>query len=226
VRAVCLRYLLAESFKTQSAAVQVQMDAIWNASVLASDMAFRLAKALDVPNPGALSTQVSLSFVGHLAACSLLQAEHRVGPSGKGDADLLERTQHEQRQLGVGAAELGRLLLSAWQLPNVLVEQAGQIDRAFCPIKPTDDAATALPSVLGYVAARLSEQLCAGRLESPAAFAQQLADGTALSSAPDWAAWNLRRQRLPALNGLADALAAADFGAAMQRMVQGLRSGG
>ena len=72
VRNICVQYMLAEAFKPRLATSQKAFDGIWRASAIASELAVRLSKALNLPEQGALSTQVVLGFVGHLAAASLM----------------------------------------------------------------------------------------------------------------------------------------------------------
>jgi len=122
VRSICLQYMLAEAFKPDLASAQQAFDAIWRWCSTASDLAVRLGKGMNLPNQGALSTQVVLGFVGQLAAASLMPPK-ALGPWMA--ADRIGRTHMEQERLGLNAGELGQLLLSTWSLPANLVEDVG-----------------------------------------------------------------------------------------------------
>ena len=74
VRSICMQYMLAEAFKPKLAEAQEAFDRIWKASAIASELAVRLGKALQLPDQGPLATQVVLGFVGQLATASLIPA--------------------------------------------------------------------------------------------------------------------------------------------------------
>ena len=78
VRNICVQYLLAQAFKPELSSSQRSFDTIWRASTIASELALRLGKALNLPDYGALATKVVMAFVGHLAAAALL-ARNPVG---------------------------------------------------------------------------------------------------------------------------------------------------
>jgi len=62
VRSICLRYLLDQSFKEASPQHKRYFDQLSNASAFASELCFKLAQWLQMPDSGALVTQVVLSF--------------------------------------------------------------------------------------------------------------------------------------------------------------------
>lgn len=156
VRGICLRTLLDDSFKPRSAALKSACDQIWNASALASELCARLAQRLALPDNGALVAQVLLSFLGHLATASLLP------PPRTGDVpatSLLDRIRTAQDQLGLGAGEIGALLLQEWGLPASIVDEVRDIDHML--VTPVG---TLLPQrgqrlAVAYLSARLGERL-------------------------------------------------------------------
>ena len=156
VRGICLRTLLDDSFKPRTAALSVAYDQIWNASALASELCSKLAQRLALADNGALAAQVLLSFLGHLATASLLA----LPPAGTAPAtSLLDRIRAAQDQLGLGAGEIGGLLLREWGLPASIADEVCDIDHML--VTPVG---TLLPQrgqrlAVAYLSARLGERL-------------------------------------------------------------------
>ena len=161
VRSICLQYMLAEAFKPKLAESQKAFDAIWKASAIASELAVRLAKALNLPDQGGIATQVVLGFVGQLATASLIPA---AGLPQWLSRNRLERARIEQELLGLSASEIGGLLMKSWELPASLVADVGDSGRLL--VTPLAEInTTRLPRVaLGYLCARLGERLALGQL--------------------------------------------------------------
>lgn len=153
VRTLCIQVLMEESFKADSAERQAALDAVWRAASRGSDIALRLAQSLRQPDPGFLATQVTLSFVGHLAATVLLPPQRMLA---QGAGSLLARAQQEQEQLGLPAAEIGRLLMIHWGLPQALVDAAARVDQML--VAPSGDGNDPRDA-LAYLGARWGEQL-------------------------------------------------------------------
>ncbi len=163
VRNMCLQYMLAEAFKPKLAEAQRCFDAIWKASAIASELCVRLGKSLNLPDQGGLSTQVVLSFVGQLAAASLIP------PAGLEKwlgCNRLERARLEQDILGLSASEIGCLLMKSWELPESLVEDVGSIGRQLVSPYMVTDRARAPRFALGYLCARLGERFALGELDT------------------------------------------------------------
>jgi HD-like signal output (HDOD) protein len=166
VRSLCLQYLLAEAFKPTLAEAQKAFDAIWKASAMASELAMRLGKALNLPDQASMSTQVVLGFVGQLAAASLIPATGMPQWLGR---DRLERARLEQELLGLNAVEIGGLLMKSWELPAALVDDVNDMGRLLVT-PPAAIEPGRLPRIaLGYLCAHLGEGLAQGRIPSPEA---------------------------------------------------------
>lgn len=156
VRSICMQYLLAEAFKPKLAEAQEAFDRLWKASAIASELAVRLGKALQLPDQGPLATQVVLGFVGQLATASLIPA------AGLGQwlsRDRLLRAGLEQDLLGLNASEIGAVLMKSWDLPESLVADVADSGRLL--VTPPHTLATdRLPRLaLAYLCARLGERL-------------------------------------------------------------------
>lgn len=172
VRAICLRYLLDDAFRAPTATGATPFQPIWNASSLGSELCFRVAQHWRLPEAGALSTQVVLSFLGHLAARSL-------SPEGQAAlaSDFLQRSVREQQDLGLSAVEIGAMLMADWGLPAALVQEIRQIDLTLdAPAATT--AAQPTVVALAYTCARLGEQLALDPNFDLAAFTPALDDPT------------------------------------------------
>lgn len=162
VRSICLQYMLAEAFKPKLAESQKAFDTIWKASAIASELAVRLGKALNLREQGGIATEVVLGFVGQLATASLIP------PGGLPQwlaSDRLERARLEQDLLGLNATEIGGLLMKGWELPPSLIADVGDTGRLFAT-PPAQIHATRLPRLaLSYLCARMGERLALGQLK-------------------------------------------------------------
>lgn len=168
VRSICLQYMLAEAFKPKLAEAQKAFDAIWRASAIASELAVRLGKALNLPDQGSLSTQVVLGFVGQLATASLLPPEGLIPWL---QSDRLERARAEQDLLGLSAGEVGCMMMKSWELPAGLVADVADSSRLLVTPPALLDPARLPRLALGYLCARLGERLALGQLESLESYA-------------------------------------------------------
>lgn len=166
VRSLCLQYMLTEAFKPTQAEAQKAFDAIWKASAIASELAVRLGKMLNLPDQASMSTQVVLGFVGQLATASLIPAAGMPRWLGR---DWLERARLEQELLGLNAVEIGGLLMKSWELPAALVDDVNDMGRLLVT-PPAAIEPERLPRIaLGYLCAHLGEGLAQGRIPSPEA---------------------------------------------------------
>jgi HD-like signal output (HDOD) protein len=167
VRSICLQYMLDESFQSKDPEVKRIFDGLWNASAFASELCFKLAQLLQLPEPGALVTQVVLSFLGHVASHSLLRKDLVVAMMSKG---LLERSRVEQDHLGLCAAEIGSLLMQKWELPQSIIDRVRDIDQVL--LSPCDPALGQRSTNMAfcYFCARMGEKLSYGSVKDLATF--------------------------------------------------------
>lgn len=163
VRSICMRYLLDASFQASDPATRRVFDQLWAASAVASELCVRLSKQLQLPEPGALVTQVVLSFVGHMAVATL-PASRSTPALTDLSLDLVQRYGAQQTALGLCAPEIGRLLMSVWELPASIVLGVGDIDLALTEPAGGQDPTAATRRAVAYLSARLGERLAGGAL--------------------------------------------------------------
>ncbi|MDP2261565.1 MAG: HDOD domain-containing protein [Hydrogenophaga sp.] len=213
VRSICMQYMLAEAFKPTLASSQRAFDRIWHASAIASELSVRLGKALNLPEQGALATQVVLGFVGHLAAASLL-------PPASLDSwlamDRVQRTRHEQDAVGLSAGEIGGLLLKLWELPGGLVDDVCDTSRVLVEPSTTVGYGRVPRLALCYLCAHLGERLALGQMAS--------LEGYDTSQDHTPATFHLQGYLAhPALAQLNAALQSAEVQSAVQNLLSGGR---
>lgn len=216
VRGICLRYMMSASFQADSPAQQRRFDEIWLASAVASDMCFRLAQQLRLPDPGALVTQVVLSFLGHFVATASMPKQ---GDASAADpSSLLARAALQQASLGLPAAEMGGLLLQQWALPPSLVADVLDIDRLLVTPPSAHEASRAAALAVGYLSARLGEMLSRGEPVDLSHFDPR--------THPDADFYQLAAyiDALPALARLLDVLHSPDLSQAVQTLMNGMRT--
>lgn len=167
VRSICLQYMLDDSLKASSPEIKKIFDQLWNASAFASELCFKLAQLLGLPDPGALVTQVVLSYLGQLATYALLQPETVMAIAQQ---SFLDKIQAEQAQLGLSSAEIGSLLMQEWGLPPSIIDDVRGIDLTLVtPINQTM-AKRGARMALCYLCARLGEKLATGDISDLRAF--------------------------------------------------------
>jgi len=208
VRSICLRYLLDQSFKEASPQHKHYFDQLSNASAFASELCFKLAQWLQMPDSGALVTQVVLSFLGQQAAASLLPPARVRDFASQG---FLERAKIERAELGLCAADMGDLLMRAWALPPNVSDEVRDIDRVLTTPAQAFKAQRGARLALCYLSARLGERLASGELRDFAAF------DLAAEQSPEFF---FMRQHLadPELARLPEFLGAPELLAAARRM--------
>ena len=180
VRALCLQHLLHNSFGNPGAAQRQRLDRLLRASTLSSELCGRLAARLDLAEPGALVTQAVLCFLGPLATTVLLQPD---SPAWGPHPSLLARLQAEQQALGLGAGEVGALLMQAWGLPASIVQEVRDVDSLLVTPAHLVDPRRAPRLALCYLSGRLGERLAQGDLDDLAHW--QRADPADPANAPD-----------------------------------------
>lgn len=208
VRSLSLQYMLAEAFKPKLAEAQKTFDAIWKTSTIAAELAARLGKTLNLPDQGALSTQVVLGFVGPLATASLMPAAELSRWLAR---NRLERARLEQDLLGLSASEVGRLLMNAWALPSDLIADVADTGRLLVTPVGEIDASRVPRLALAYLSGLLGERLAGQQLAS--------LDGYVLANDPSVDTHHLRACLAhPALSRLQAALEAPELLKAVQQM--------
>jgi HD-like signal output (HDOD) protein len=166
VRSLCLRYLLAHSFKPDCEERAQVLEETWQASALATEICSRLSRALGYPDAGSLVSLAVLTFIGRLAtATAMPKAMLSQVPS----RDLLARSSAEQVLFALTAAEIGRLLMAQWGLPPAICDEAAEVDAVLFAPYAAWEPARASRLALCYLSSRLGERLAASpswRLES------------------------------------------------------------
>ena len=163
VRAICLQYLLIAAFEPGDGERAKRLEATWRSSALASELTQHLCQALYLESPGSMVSGVVLSFLGQLAIQGTVSDDVLARLPGSG---FLARTRAEQEALGLSAAEIGRLLMTDWGLPQAVIDDASDVDSVLTtpadPSHPDRDGRLALC----YFCARVGERLADGSLGS------------------------------------------------------------
>ena len=167
VRSLCLQYILIASFKSDSAERKKMLDAAWRASALASELMQQLSQRLGFDDRSSMVSAVVLSFLGRLATTASVSREElaAIVPDG-----LLARAISEQKLLGLGSSQIGRLLMIDWGLPAGIVDDAADIDLVLVLPGSAFDADRACRLALCYACARLGERLAEDALKDLSAF--------------------------------------------------------
>lgn len=212
VRAICLQYMMEASFTAHAPALKRRFDQLWATSSIAGELSQKLAQRLQLPEAGGLVTEVALSSLGHFATAILMPREGTAASS----QTLLARSWAEQSQLGAPAAEIGALLMRAWGLPEVLVEDVRAIDRMLVRSAAEFEPHRGRRLAAGYLSVRLGERLARGD-------AVDLGDleGSVLAG-DDY--FRLRAGLQPAeRQALADALRSPELARSVQKMLATLQ---
>lgn len=167
VRAICMQYALMQAFQADCPARAQRLSALWLASAVAGELCQHPMNRVGLPDPGGMTSAVVLSFLGSLAVTvGLPQAQLARMPA----RDSLKRTLAEQAQWGVAAAEIGRMLMTRWELPASIVDEAAHISQGLVvPFKSSQDTA-ALRQAFAHLCVCLAERLAFGELGSLADF--------------------------------------------------------
>jgi HD-like signal output (HDOD) protein len=163
VRAICLQYALMAAFQGDGPERTRRLEAVWNASALAAELTQYPMQATGAEDPGGLTSAVVLSFLGTVAVTVALPAAALARLPAR---DFLQRTTAEQALLGLPAGEIGRMLLTGWDLPETIVDGVAALDHVLTT--PWQRSAGPLATRLGfgYLCARLGERLAAGELDT------------------------------------------------------------
>lgn len=159
VRAIGLRYVLQETFRTDVPERARLLQATWQSSALAGEFCQQALQRLALADGGGLDAAVVLSFLGRLAIVAAVPGGllERIPPR-----DFARRIVAEQATVGLASVQIGRLLMRQWQLPADIADAPAVIDgtvlRPWSPDLPARD----VRSAFGYVCARLGEQIAHG----------------------------------------------------------------
>lgn len=212
VRTICLQYMMETSFKGHTPALRQRFDHLGAASAIAGELSQKLARRLQLPEAGGLVTEVALSSLGHFAAATLMPRESATAST----QSLLARAWSEQAQLGAPAAEIGALLMRAWALPEILIDEVRAIDRMLVTPASQVDPQHYLRLAVGYLSARLGERLARGDAVNLSDFEQCVIAGDDFFHV---------RAGLPAAQRqqLAEAMRAPELARSLQTMQAALR---
>jgi HD-like signal output (HDOD) protein len=161
VRSIAMRFLVEESYRTETPSLQALYSRIWDAGLMGSDICAMLSQRLGMSDIGASSTVTVLSFVGDFAVLTLLPPEVALETWEHG---LFERTRTQQENLGFNAVVAGHLLLKQWGLPPSIVSGVERV--GFILDSPAERPATDEDCRLAlcYASARLGESIAMGRV--------------------------------------------------------------
>ena len=210
---ICLQYMLDESFKSTDPEIKRIFDRLWNASAFASELCFKLAQLLQLPEPGTLVTHVVLSFLGPVASHSLLRKDLVISMAARG---LLERSRTEQEHLGLCAAEIGSLLMQSWDLPKSIIDQVRDIDLVLVTPFETVQAQRAVRMGFCYFCARLGEKLAHGEVKDLATYHLEQEQGPEFFHL-------LSYLQVPALAGLTEVLHLPELVSSINGMVRSMQ---
>jgi len=167
VRNVAVQMLTKKSFKTDDPALQKVCDGLWDAGFIASELCYRLAPAVGMPDQGALSTQTLLAFLGDFAILTLFPAQ---SGTVNWQSGALARAKAEQRELGIDSGVVGSLLMEEWKLPPGIVGDVRDVVRILVspPEQFTPERGARL--ALCYACARIGERIAFGELRDLSGF--------------------------------------------------------
>jgi hypothetical protein len=207
-RALAFACLLHELFDGSGAAGRRRLDTLGSGAAIACLLVDGFAAAVQRGDRRGLQARVALAFIGPMALV------HRL-PEGLLDRlpseGFLQRSAAEQALLGVPSAEIGRMLMQGWGLPDAVVDDACQVDAVLFAPHAAWTPGRAGTLALCYLATRLAERLARDPSLDPARL-DPMAD-------TDPAMHQLRGYlRQPALLGVCDALRAPGLGARVQAL--------
>ena len=165
VRSIAMRFLVEESYRTETPSLQSLYARIWDAGLMGSEICTMLSQRLGFTDGGASATVTVLSFVGDFAVLTLLPPDIALETWEHG---LFERTRTQQDNLGFNAVVAGHLLLQQWGLPPSIVSGVERV--GFMLDSPADQQGSpeACRLALCYASARLGENIAMGRVREVA----------------------------------------------------------
>ena len=191
VRAICMQYALMQAFQADRPERAQRLAAIWRASAIAGELVQHPMQRLALPDPGGLSSAVVLSHLGAVAVTVGVPAALLAGLPPR---DAVACVRAEQQQLGLGAAEIGRLLMQRWELPPALLAEAADIALGLVTPCTAPNDAVAVRQAFAHLCVRLGERLSWGEMTGIADFdlaadtSAELACARSFLAAPGFAA--------------------------------------
>lgn len=161
VRSIAIRFLVEESYRTETPSLQPLYKRIWDAGLMGSEICTLLSQRLGFSDIGASATVTVLSFVGDFAALTLMPPETSLESWQHG---LLERSRIQQGALGFSAMVAGDLLLQRWGLPPSVVSGIERAGTILVTPAPTPTGPDTLRLALCYLSARIGEGIAMGRI--------------------------------------------------------------
>lgn len=160
VRAICLQYLLNQSFPTSAGELRPAFEYLWKASSLGSELGAKLSTKLGLTDGGALVTQVVLSYLGPMATLTLMPPDQ---VSQLTQASFLNRCAIERATIGLTGPEVGHLVFREWGLPESVIENVNRMHHVLdTPIMQAHPEQTT--AALSYWCARIGERLARGEI--------------------------------------------------------------
>lgn len=179
VRSICMHHALQQGFHSDSPDRAERLKSLWQASALASELAQQTSPRASLPDPGGLACAVLLSFLGELAVSVAVPR----GLLGRVPArDHFARTRAEQGLIGLGAPQIGAVLMRSWELPEEVIASVAALDTRLVQTTAAGCDTGALRDAWGYLCARLGERLAAGELARLADFDLASDTGTELAA--------------------------------------------
>lgn len=169
VRSICLQYLLNEAFPAASGELRPMFDRLWKASAIGSELCAKLSAQLGMPQGGVMVTQVVLSYLGPMAALTLMPLE---SAQSLAQAPLLTRCRMEREALGMTGMEIGQRVMKEWGLPVPIIDGVSAMNHMLdTPVTQPDSTWTAI--ALSYWCARIGEKLARGDMSDTDAWIWQ-----------------------------------------------------
>jgi hypothetical protein len=215
VRAICMQYVLMQTFQADSAERARRLAAMWTASAVAGELTQYPAQRVALPDPGGLTSAVVLSFLGGLAVsvgvpAAMLQRLPK--------RDAVARLQAEQALLGLGSPQIGRVLMQHWDLPPSIVAEVDGLGHAlYTPFTHRGDT-QGLRWAFGHLCVRLGERLAWGELDRVEGFDLAADASDELACARSFLAD-------PVFSAMVQALKSPHVAQRVGTLMQGMRSG-
>lgn len=161
VRAICMQYVLTQTFQADSPERARRLTALWAAGALACELTQHPAQRVALPDAGGLTSAVVLSFLGDVAISVGVPAGVLPRLPAR---DAVQRLGAEHALLGLTGPTIGRALMLHWDLPPSIVAEVDGLSQALVrPFTHRGDM-QGLRWAFGHLCVRLGERLAWGEL--------------------------------------------------------------